>query len=75
MTGGDDGPGTAGDPASPACFLGELGGPAPDPGDWPAVARWRRAERERLRAERLALSVEARRVKAEALSGHLAALL
>lgn len=54
-------------------MLRELGGPAPDPGDWLAVARWRRAERERLRAERLALSVEASPIIAETLASHLEA--
>ena len=56
-------------PASPACFLGEQA--TPDPRDPHAVAQWRRAERARLRAERMALGVEARRVKAEALARHL----
>jgi 5-formyltetrahydrofolate cyclo-ligase len=71
MIGADDDLDAAEDPASPACFLGELSGPAPDPQDWPAVARWRRADRGRLQAERLALGVEVRGVKAESLAAHL----
>jgi len=75
MTGTDHDPDRAGDPASPVCFLGEQSGAAPDAQDWPAVARWRRAERTRLRAERLALSADGRRAKAEALARHLDSLL
>jgi 5-formyltetrahydrofolate cyclo-ligase len=61
--------------ASPPCLLGEQAPPGPDPQDPGAVAEWRRQERERLRAERLALGVEARRVMAEALARHLDAYL
>ena len=51
--------------ASPPCMAGEIAPDyfdplAVDPAQARDVARWRRAERERLRAERLAMSVEAR---------------
>jgi 5-formyltetrahydrofolate cyclo-ligase len=72
MTGKDHEPEAS---ASPACFLGEGNAPDPDPRDPEAVALWRRAERTRRRAERMALGVEARRTKAEALAGHLEAFL
>ncbi|WP_291731448.1 5-formyltetrahydrofolate cyclo-ligase [Leisingera sp. F5] len=39
------------------------------------VARWRKAERSRLRAERLALTVAERQAAGDALSGHLRQLL
>lgn len=66
--------------ASPPCMAGEI---APDyfdplgvdPEQARDVARWRRAERLRLRAERQALSVEARGAVGAALSGHLRDLL
>ena len=66
--------------ASPPCLAGEV---APDyfdplgvdPQQALDVARWRRAERVRLRAERQALSVEARSAVGAALSGHLRDLL
>ena len=74
MTGPDDRPGEAGGLASSVCFLDQQSA-APDPQDWPAVSRWRRGERERLRTERLTLSVEARQVNANALAHHLIALL
>jgi 5-formyltetrahydrofolate cyclo-ligase len=61
--------------ASPICLLGEQSGPRPDSRSPEMVAAWRRTERERLRAERLALSVEARLVKAEALARYLDAAL
>jgi 5-formyltetrahydrofolate cyclo-ligase len=62
--------------ASPPCLAGEI---APDyfdplgvdPQQARDVARWRRAERVRLRAERLALGVEARVAAGAALSVHL----
>ena len=74
MTGPDDPQGEAGGLASSVCFLDQQSA-APDAQDWPAVARWRQAERERLRAERLALSVEARQVCTQALARHLTTLL
>lgn len=45
------------------------------PNDIQDVARWRRAERERLRAEREALDVGGRRAAANALADHLHQLL
>ncbi|WP_413868669.1 5-formyltetrahydrofolate cyclo-ligase [Albidovulum sp.] len=66
--------------ASPPCMAGEIAPDyfdplAVDPAQARDVARWRRAERERLRAERLAMSVEARATVGRAISGHLRALL
>lgn len=66
--------------ASPPCIAGEVAPDYFDPlGVDPAqardVARWRRAERVRLRAERQALSVDARGAVEAALSGHLRDLL
>lgn len=66
--------------ASPPCLAGEI---APDyfdplevdPQQARDVARWRSAERKRLRAERQALSVEARAKIGEALRMHLRQLL
>ena len=58
--------------ASPVCFQGSDGADAQQALD---VARWRAAERVRLRAERMALSVDARQTWARALAGHLDALL
>ncbi|EYD77435.1 5-formyltetrahydrofolate cyclo-ligase [Rubellimicrobium mesophilum DSM 19309] len=66
MTSKDDEPEA---PASSVCYLGEP--TDPDPRDPQAVALWRRGERARLRAERMALSVEVRQAKAEALTRHL----
>lgn len=71
MTAHDHGLGDDEAPASPPCLLIEQGSGTPDPNDARAVAVWRSAVRERLRAERAALSVEARRVKAMALAEHL----
>jgi 5,10-methenyltetrahydrofolate synthetase len=48
---------------------------AVDPEQARDVARWRRAERARLRAERQAISVEVRSAAGEALAGHLRDLL
>jgi len=66
----------AGRYASPPCMADEV---APDyfdpmgvdPDQARDVARWRRAERTRLRAERQAISVEDRRARGAALAGHL----
>ena len=74
MTGPDDPHGEAEGLALSVCFLGQQNA-VPDAQDWPAVARWRQAERERLRSERLMLSVEARQETAEALARHLTTLL
>lgn len=71
MAGND---GSEGRYASPPCMAGEI---APDyfdplgvdPEQARDVARWRRAERLRLRAERQALSVDARVAVGAALSG------
>ena len=57
--------------ASSPCMAHEVD-PMAEPRD---VAGWRRAERKRLRAERQALSVEARRAIGTALSDHLRTLL
>lgn len=48
--------------ASPPCFMHELepGFRTPVTDEWRDVARWRKAERERLIAERLAISAETR---------------
>ncbi len=70
----------AGRYASPPCMAGEM---APDyfdpmgtdPEQARDVARWRRAERLRLRAERQAISVEDRRAACAAMYGHLRDLL
>lgn len=69
-----------GDYASPPCMAGEVAPDyfdplAVDPGQARDVARWRRAERARLRAARQAMSVEARSRLEQALSGHLRDLL
>jgi 5-formyltetrahydrofolate cyclo-ligase len=66
--------------ASPPCMAGEI---APDyfdplgvdPQQARDVARWRRTERQRLRADRQAMSVENRRTVGEALAGYLRDLL
>jgi 5,10-methenyltetrahydrofolate synthetase len=75
----DDDPPT-GRYASPPCMAGEI---APDyfdplgvdPEQARDVARWRRAERTRLRAERDGLSVAARQEASAALAAHLSAVL
>lgn len=66
--------------ASPPCLAGEIAPDyfdplAVDPQQARDVARWRSAERKRLRAERQALSVEARKKIDEALGLHLRQLL
>ena len=67
--------------ASPPCFLHELsaaegGVPgATDPVQARDVARWRKAERARLLADRAALSVAARKAAAEAVAAPLDRLL
>jgi 5-formyltetrahydrofolate cyclo-ligase len=63
--------------SSPVCYAEEFS-PDPlavDPEQAQDVARWRKAERTRLRAERSALSVDQRRAVGEAIAGHLQALL
>ena len=66
--------------ASPPCMAAEVDPAyfdplAVDPQQARDVARWRRAERERLRAERMALRVEARAEIAAALARHLDTVL
>jgi len=66
--------------ASPACMAAEVDPAyfdplATDPEQTRDVARWRRAERARLRDERQAMGVTARQEAGEALRGHLRALL
>ncbi len=67
--------------ASPPCFLHELSADqgglpgAADPVQSRDVARWRKAERARLLAERAGLSVTARQEAAARVAGHLDALL
>lgn len=70
----DDRPATF---ASPACFLHEIdpayaGLPGPlDLQAWTDVNRWRKAERERLIAERLAMPVATRLACGEAIAAHV----
>lgn len=66
--------------ASPPCLAGEIAPDyfdpmAVDPQQARDVARWRKAERARLRAERLARSVEDRTAVAAALARHLRTVL
>lgn len=56
--------------SSPVCYLEGF-----DPDQARDVARWRKAERTRLRTERMALSVAQRDAAGTALGGHLRALL
>lgn len=64
-------------PASPPCFACEadLGAAGPDASDPTAVARWRKAERVRLLADRAARPVAQRGPIEAALAGHLDRLL
>lgn len=69
-----------GRPASPPCMAAEIApdyfGPVEgDPVQACDVARWRRAERARLRSERQSLSLEARRAVSSALARHLRELI
>jgi nitronate monooxygenase len=73
-------PKTPGRYASPPCMAAEVDPAyfdplAVDPEQARDVARWRRAERTRLRAERDALSVADRQAAGAAIAGHLADLL
>lgn len=61
--------------ASPACLAQEFDPDHVDPQQATDVARWRRAERVRLLAERAALSVAARQSAAQAIASHLDQLL
>ena len=74
---GDDESGAA-DPASPPCLLHELkddGTPRVDPVQARDVARWRKAERERLIAARLALPAAYRAAETLAMTRQLEPLL
>jgi len=67
-----------GDPASSPCLLHELdadGVPRPDPQQTRDVLRWRKVERERLIALRVALSPERRAAQAGAIAGDLDRIL
>ncbi len=69
-----------GRPASPPCLASEIAPdyfdpPAVDPDQARDVARWRRSERARLRADRLALSVAERAAIDATLIGHLRDLI
>ena len=66
--------------SSPPCYAAEVAPEyfdplAVDPEQARDVARWRKAERTRLRAARLALSVGERKEIGEALAGHLRQVL
>ncbi|MCV2865897.1 5-formyltetrahydrofolate cyclo-ligase [Defluviimonas sp. WL0075] len=66
--------------ASPPCYAAEVAPDyfdplAVDPEQARDVARWRKAERARLRDARMALSVEERKAVGEALAGHLRQVL
>jgi 5,10-methenyltetrahydrofolate synthetase len=74
----DDEAGGTGSFASPPCYMHEIDpayGGLVDPGQTRDVARWRKAERERLIAARLALSVEERAAHAGRLAGELDAVI
>jgi 5,10-methenyltetrahydrofolate synthetase len=74
MTGGRD----VDDAGSPPCFLHELaadGTPRVDPEQALDVARWRKAERERLIAVRLKLTLEYRAAQASAIANDLDRLI
>ena len=61
--------------ASPVCFAHENAAEPLDPQQATDVARWRKAERLRLLAERAALPVATRQSAAQAIAGHLDTLL
>ncbi|MBN9063002.1 MAG: 5-formyltetrahydrofolate cyclo-ligase [Rhizobiales bacterium 65-9] len=71
--------GEAHDYSSPPCFMHEIdpaySGLSIDPQQWKDVARWRKAERERMIAARLAMSAEVRRRFTEEIARRLDALL
>lgn len=74
----DDDAGGTGTYASPPCYMHEIDpayGGLVDPAQARDVARWRKAERERLIAARLALSVEERTAHAERLAADLNAVI
>lgn len=61
--------------SSPVCYADEFAAAGVDPEQAQDVARWRKAERTRLRAERMDLSVAAREAVGTALADHLRTLL
>ena len=65
--------------ASPPCFMHEIdqatGAVGFDPQQWRDVARWRKAERERLIAARLAFSAETRAAMAERIGKGIDAVI
>ena len=74
----DDEVGGTGSYASPPCYMHEIDpayGGLVDPAQAGDVTRWRKAERERLIAARLALSVEERTAHAGRLAGELDAVI
>ena len=74
MTSGDD----SDDAGSPPCFLHELGPdgtPRPDPVQALEVARWRKAERQRLIDMRLKLTPDYRAAQASAIAADLDRLI
>ena len=80
MSGDEHGSWRSGRHASPPCTAGEIAPDyfdplAVDPEQARDVARWRKAERARLRAGRQGLSVEERKAAGRALAAHLRALL
>lgn len=80
MTNASDGPEDGAGYASPACLAGEIDPTyfdplGVDPQQARDVARWRKSERERLRAERQALSVAERAAASEQLRRHLKIIL
>lgn len=76
MTGHDEDDGPAAY-ASPACFMHEVDpaymgfDKAADPHEWADVMRWRKAERERLIKERLAIPADVRRRYGEQIAARL----
>ncbi|MBC7737341.1 MAG: 5-formyltetrahydrofolate cyclo-ligase [Candidatus Saccharibacteria bacterium] len=58
-------------PASPPCLAHEFDAAHVDPQQAQDVTTWRKAERQRLLAERAAMVVEARQVASHAIAGHL----
>lgn len=81
MTDNDDSLPLTGEYSSPPCFMHELEADADaqsrhsDPKLWNDVMRWRRAERERLIASRLAIPVEERIARSERIAEKLTAAI
>jgi 5-formyltetrahydrofolate cyclo-ligase len=61
--------------ASPPCFMHELDGEASKAEIWPEVRRWRKAERERLIAARLAIPASLRTEMSEQIAARLDAAI